>query len=145
MARIRDDTGLNARQRFLRWLLEGDDALDQALADGLDAPPPRPLPPPRAVPVPAAPDPGQRRRERASRWLYVCIALLLCVGIMGILLRTAADLPAFGLSFEEVEAELIPENYTGRSEKQVTEFIESTVRPLLEKEKVKAEAADLKV
>lgn len=96
MARIRDDTGLNARQRFLRWLLEGDDALDQALADGLDAPPPRPLPSPRAVPVPAAPDPGQRRRERASRWLYVCIALLLCVGIMGILLRTAADLPAFG-------------------------------------------------
>ncbi len=58
--------------------------------------------------------------------------------------RISAD-PAFGLSFEEVEAELIPENYTGRSEKQVTEFIEGTVRPLLEKEKVKAEAADLKV
>ena len=44
----------------------------------------------------------------------------------------AAD-PAFGLSPEDIEKTLIPENYTGRAPEQVEEFLEVCVRPVLEK------------
>ncbi len=52
---------------------------------------------------------------------------------------------SFGLSYEEIEATLIPENYTGRSEAQVVEFIEGTIKPVLKAEKVTVSAAELKV
>lgn len=44
--------------------------------------------------------------------------------------RIAGD-PAFGLSMEDLDKIVIPENYTGRSAEQVKEFIENCVRPAL--------------
>ena len=44
--------------------------------------------------------------------------------------RICAD-PAFMITREEVEAILRPEQFTGRSEEQVTQFLEELIRPLL--------------
>ncbi len=46
--------------------------------------------------------------------------------------RILAD-PSFGLKREDIEAVLVPENYTGRSSEQVTEFLDECVKPVLEK------------
>ena len=40
--------------------------------------------------------------------------------------------PAFGLSREEIEAELSPEAFTGRSAEQVTEFLRDVIQPVLD-------------
>ncbi len=47
------------------------------------------------------------------------------------LLERIANDPAFGLSMEELDKIVVPENYTGRSAEQVTEFIENDVKPAL--------------
>lgn len=55
--------------------------------------------------------------------------------------RIAAD-SAFGLTKEEIEQQLKPENFIGRSVSQVDEFLQECVRPVLDKydvENVKAE------
>ncbi|MDD4851327.1 MAG: adenylosuccinate lyase [Gemmiger sp.] len=44
--------------------------------------------------------------------------------------RVEAD-PAFGLTREEIEAELTPEAFTGRSPEQVDEFLNEIIRPML--------------
>lgn len=44
--------------------------------------------------------------------------------------RIASD-PAFGLTKEEIEAQLKPENFIGRSVSQVSEFLGDVVRPML--------------
>ena len=44
--------------------------------------------------------------------------------------RVEAD-PAFGLSREEIEAELSPEAFTGRAPQQVEEYLNEIIRPLL--------------
>ncbi len=44
--------------------------------------------------------------------------------------RIAGD-PAFGLSMEDLDKIVVPENYTGRSSEQVKEFIENCVKPAL--------------
>ena len=49
--------------------------------------------------------------------------------------RIAAD-PLFRLTRAEIEAILRPENFTGRSEQQVDEFLSGVVQPLLAKEKI---------
>lgn len=46
--------------------------------------------------------------------------------------RILAD-ESFGLKREDIEAVLSPENYTGRSEEQVVEFIEECVKPVLDR------------
>jgi len=46
--------------------------------------------------------------------------------------RILAD-PSFGLKREDIEAVLVPENYTGRSSEQVTEFLAECVKPVLDK------------
>lgn len=46
--------------------------------------------------------------------------------------RIAAD-PAFGMTKEEIEKNLDPKNYIGRSASQVTEFIEEYVNPAISK------------
>ncbi|MGN0642180.1 MAG: adenylosuccinate lyase [Huintestinicola sp.] len=46
--------------------------------------------------------------------------------------RVLAD-PSFGLERHEIEAILKPENFTGRSSEQVTEFIAECVKPVLDK------------
>ncbi len=48
--------------------------------------------------------------------------------------RIAAD-PAFSLTLEEIKAEMVPENFVGRAPEQVTEFLESEVKPIIEKYK----------
>ena len=58
--------------------------------------------------------------------------------------RIAAD-PAFGLTREEIEAQLKPENFIGRSVSQVNEFLENVVRPLLEKYDVSGIKAEITV
>ena len=45
--------------------------------------------------------------------------------------RVEAD-PAFGLTREEIEAELSPEAFTGRSAEQVTEFLHDVIQPVLD-------------
>lgn len=44
--------------------------------------------------------------------------------------RVEAD-PAFGLTREEIEAELSPESFTGRAPQQVEEYLSEVIRPLL--------------
>ena len=44
--------------------------------------------------------------------------------------RVAAD-PSFQLNEEDLRAVLKPENYTGRSAEQVTEYLDEIIRPLL--------------
>ncbi|MDD6483097.1 MAG: adenylosuccinate lyase [Clostridiales bacterium] len=46
----------------------------------------------------------------------------------------AAD-PAFGLTLEEINAVMKPENFVGRAPSQVEDFLEDYVRPVLEKNK----------
>ncbi|HEX3026671.1 MAG TPA: adenylosuccinate lyase [Clostridia bacterium] len=59
--------------------------------------------------------------------------------------RICAD-PAFGLDQNEIEGILNPVNFTGRSKQQVEEFVESSVRPVLEKSRnILGEKADIKV
>ena len=48
--------------------------------------------------------------------------------------RTASD-KAFGLTLEEIRAEMVPSNFIGRAPSQVTELLENDVRPILEKYK----------
>ena len=45
--------------------------------------------------------------------------------------RVAAD-PSFQLNEEDLRSVLKPENYTGRSAEQVTEYLDEIIRPLLE-------------
>ena len=45
--------------------------------------------------------------------------------------RVEAD-PAFGLSREEIEAELTPEAFTGRAPQQVREYLAEVIQPVLD-------------
>ena len=59
--------------------------------------------------------------------------------------RVCAD-PDFGLDYDEIEAILRPEDFTGRSAEQVTEFLADVVAPILEAHKdVLGETAELSV
>jgi adenylosuccinate lyase len=60
--------------------------------------------------------------------------------------RIAGD-PLFGLTEDEIEAELDPVKYIGRAPEQVAEFLEASVRPKLEGEKdlLSISETDLKV
>ncbi|MBQ3918840.1 MAG: adenylosuccinate lyase [Oscillospiraceae bacterium] len=58
--------------------------------------------------------------------------------------RIAAD-PSFGLTKEDIEKTLIPENYTGRSSEQVTEFLAECVAPVLKKYEGRSATAEIKV
>ena len=54
-------------------------------------------------------------------------------GLDNNLIELILDDPAFGLKREDIEPMLVPENYTGRSSEQVTEFIDECVKPVLDK------------
>ncbi|ABN51976.1 MAG TPA: adenylosuccinate lyase [Hungateiclostridium thermocellum] len=58
--------------------------------------------------------------------------------------RIAAD-EMFGLSIDELNSVLAPENYVGRAPQQVEEFINEYVKPVLEKNKVEDIEVELKV
>lgn len=49
-----------------------------------------------------------------------------------LLKRFAAD-KAFGLSMEEIKAQLNPSDYIGRCPQQVDEFLQGTIQPILDK------------
>ena len=51
-------------------------------------------------------------------------------GVNDLIDRICGD-PAFMVTREEVEAILQPEHFTGRSERQVEEFLTEIIRPLL--------------
>lgn len=57
--------------------------------------------------------------------------------------RIARD-PVFGMSLEELNAVLSPENYVGRSREQVEEFLNEHVRPILQKNQVEERHIELK-
>lgn len=57
--------------------------------------------------------------------------------------RIAKD-PVFGMSLEELNAVLSPENYIGRSTEQVTEFLADHVKPLLQKNQAIETHSELK-
>ena len=46
-----------------------------------------------------------------------------------------ADDPAFGLTLEEINAVMKPENFVGRAPQQVEDFLKDYVEPVLEKNK----------
>ena len=46
--------------------------------------------------------------------------------------RIAAD-PAFGLTREEIEAGLVPENFVGRAPQQVEEFLANILQPIFDR------------
>lgn len=58
--------------------------------------------------------------------------------------RILAD-PAFGLTREEVEAILKPENFIGRADKQVEEFIHDYIEPALQENQVAVDEVELTV
>ncbi len=58
--------------------------------------------------------------------------------------RIASD-PAFGLTKEEIEAQLKPENFIGRSVSQVSEFLGDVVRPMLSKYDLSGVKAEITV
>lgn len=57
--------------------------------------------------------------------------------------RIAGD-PMFGMSLEELNAVLSPENYIGRSSQQVEEFLNEHVRPILQKNQIQEKHIELK-
>lgn len=60
------------------------------------------------------------------------------------LIQRIADDPVFGMSLEELNAILSPENFIGRCIEQVTEFLSQEVYPLLKKNNVVEETIELK-
>ena len=54
--------------------------------------------------------------------------------------RICAD-SSFGLDYEEIEAILKPEDFTGRSAAQVEEFLADCIRPLLEEDVYKRQSS----
>ncbi len=99
MAKIREDLAASPWGRFTRWLREGDDVLDRAMAAELEEPAPA-LPEPVIPAVrPRATKERYRNLEKADRRLrvlYVATALAICLGIIGLLVLTTARLPDFG-------------------------------------------------
>ena len=77
---------------------------------------------------------GGDRQELHERLRQHAIAAAATVKQEGLpndmLARIEAD-PAFGLTREEIEAELRPEAFTGRSASQVEEYLDTIIRPLL--------------
>lgn len=57
-------------------------------------------------------------------------------GLENNLLELIAADPAFGLSLEELKACMEPSRYVGRAPKQVEEFLEEVITPILEKNKM---------
>lgn len=64
-------------------------------------------------------------------------------GLDNNLLELIAADPAFGLTMNELQAVMKPERYVGRAPKQVEEFLDEVIRPILDANKevlgVKAE------
>ncbi|MBQ6175312.1 MAG: hypothetical protein IJK28_11900 [Clostridia bacterium] len=115
MARVRDDMGDTRWGRLQRWLREGDDSLDRAMIAVWDESA-EPEPEPVFTVPPARPEQKKKNQkhtaklEKLLRVFSVIAAVLLCVGIIGILLHTTALLPSFGREDNPVHNE-VPRRY----------------------------------
>lgn len=66
-------------------------------------------------------------------------------GLPNDLIDRIANDPSFGLTKEEIEKELKPENYTGRASNQVDDFLSEYVKPLLKTAKDLTAEQEIKV
>ena len=73
----------------------------------------------------------QEMHERLRRHAVAAAAQVKEEGLPNDMIRRVEADPAFGLSREEIEAELRPEAFTGRSARQVEEFLETVIAPVL--------------
>ncbi len=73
----------------------------------------------------------QELHERLRTHAVAAAAAVKQEGLPNDMLERIAQDPAFGLSREEIEAELQPENFTGRAPQQVTAFLSDVIDPLL--------------
>ncbi|GKI13920.1 adenylosuccinate lyase [Oscillospiraceae bacterium] len=73
----------------------------------------------------------QELHERLRRHAVAAAAQVKEEGLPNDMIRRVEADPAFGLSREEIEAELRPEAFTGRSARQVEEFLETVIAPVL--------------
>ena len=73
----------------------------------------------------------QELHERLRRHAVAAAAQVKEEGLPHDMIRRVEADPAFGLSREEIEAELRPEAFTGRSARQVEEFLETVIAPVL--------------
>ena len=56
-------------------------------------------------------------------------------GLENDLIKRIAEDPLFGVSEEEISEELSPKNFVGCAPMQVSDFLENTINPLLQKYK----------
>ena len=73
----------------------------------------------------------QELHERLRRHAVAAAAQVKEEGLPNDMIRRVEADPAFGLSRDEIEAELRPEAFTGRSAHQVEEFLETVIAPVL--------------
>ena len=96
-----------------RWIDEGGDKLDARMCDSLVAPEEPPKEDPFAQPHPREELAYERFHrwshtggERLLRGIYCALAVLICVGLSGLLIFTALDLPQFGGADALVDSEV---------------------------------------
>ena len=79
---------------------------------------------------------GGDRQELHERIRQHSMAAGIVVKVEGkpndLLERIAAD-PAFGMTIEELRAELVPQNFVGRAPQQVAQFLQNDVQPILDR------------
>ena len=79
---------------------------------------------------------GGDRQELHERIRQHSMAAGIVVKVEGkpndLLERIAAD-PAFGMTIEELRAELVPQNFVGRAPQQVAQFLAQDVQPILDR------------
>ena len=74
----------------------------------------------------------QELHERLREHSQAAAHVIKAEGLENDLLERIAGDPAFRLNREDLESLLQPERFTGRSEEQVTEYLDEVIRPLLE-------------
>lgn len=74
----------------------------------------------------------QELHERIRQHSMAAAAVVKEQGMANDLIDRIASDPMFSMTKEEIEEVLIPENFTGRAENQVEEFIKNYVDPVLE-------------
>jgi len=73
----------------------------------------------------------QELHERLRRHALQAAAAVKQEGLPNDMIARIEGDPAFGLSRAEIEAELSPEQFTGRASQQVGEYLENVIQPLL--------------
>ena len=74
----------------------------------------------------------QELHERLRQHAIAAAAVVKQEGLPNDMIERVAADPAFGLTREEIEAELRPEDFTGRSAWQVEEFLAEVIQPVLD-------------